>query len=670
MVLTEKIGDFMGKLLDKARETLAKSIHTWIFKCFAISLVIEIVLEILGRRSVVGGFVFIISSPFVYLYNVSIIFFTLLFALFLRKRVFGMIIISSIWLLCGIVNFVVLGFRVTPFAAIDFLMLKDTFSMIDVYFKKWQQIAILVALVSVIVGLIMLFRKTPKFKGEVHVKGTMALCIIAWGVVIGFTNFAVKHNFISDDFANLGTAYKDYGFAYCFTNSIIDNGISKPVNYSEEVMDDIADELYLVKNKGWRVKANVIMIQLESFFDPNDVAGLTLSENPIPNFTGLKEKYPSGYLTVPAVGAGTANTEFEILTGIKSSFFGAGEYPFKTTLNHVPVDSLCSKFKSAGYKTYAIHNNKASFYDRINVYDNMGFDNFISLEYMYDVNYTKTGWAKDDVLIDNIMNCIESSEGLDFVYTISVQGHGRYPVDEGMCEDHIQVTYENLEMQEPFHYYVNQIYEMDQMIGKLVNRLEESGEEYILVLYGDHLPSLEIDESQLKNNNTFQTEYIIVNNVDIDIPDEDIMAYEMSLKLLDIINIKYGYAQKALLNYSGEELDDKLRLIAYDMLFGERYLYHGKNILPSNVMKMGLKDIYITRVNEEINAEGSYIVVKGKNFNSYSVVFIDDEAYETQYIDTQTLLVNGYSPEKGQKFNVCQVDKSHNILSTSKPHIY
>ena len=53
------------------------------------------------------------------------------------------------------------------------------------------------------------------------------------------------------------------------------------------------------------------------------------SEDPIPNFRKLMEQYSSGYLWVPSVGAGTANTEFEVITGMNLDFFGPGEYPYK-----------------------------------------------------------------------------------------------------------------------------------------------------------------------------------------------------------------------------------------------------------------------------------------------------------------------------------------------------
>lgn len=650
----------------RLKKLLGASIHTWIFKCFIVALILELVLEMLGRRSIFGGFSFLISSPIVYIYNVSIIFFTLLFALFLRKRIFGMILISMVWVICGIINFIVLGFRVTPFAAIDFLMLKDTFSMINVYYSKGQQVIIVIAIIAVIALMVVLFKKTPKFEGERRVKGTMLACIIAWCVVLWFTKYSVKHNFISDDFANLGTAYKDYGFAYCFTNSIIDNGISKPDTYSEEHLKEIKAELDKDKSAGRQKKPNIIIIQLESFFDPNDVAGLTMSENPLPTFTKLKEKYPSGYFTVPALGAGTANIEFEVLTGIKSSYFGAGEYPYKTTVNEVPVEGLCSLLKKQGYGTYAIHNNKSSFYDRKNVYNMMGFDAFISLEYMYDVDYTSTGWAKDASLVEDIMKCLKDTDGQDFVYTISVQGHGRYPGGEDTCDDHIQVQYDNLEMEQPIHYYVNQIYEMDLMIENLIKELDAYGEDYVLVLYGDHLPSLELTEEQLPDSTLFQTEYVMVNNINLKLEDEDINASDISLKLLGALNLPLGYAQKAHKLYTGEELDDVLVNIAYDMLYGDNYLYENQVVVPEGDMKMGVDKIVVS----DVKNEDDHIVISGENFNQYSVVYVNGDRQDTIYIDRKTLMVEGMTLYGGDELNVRQIDKSHHELSETNLFIF
>ena len=66
-----------------------------------------------------------------------------------------------------------------------------------------------------------------------------------------------------------------------------------------------------------------------------------------------------------------------------------------------------------------------------------------------------------------IEKALDSSIGQDFIYTISVQGHGKYP---------------------SFYYYCEQIGEMDLFISQLITMLNQRKEPAVLVLYGDHLP--------------------------------------------------------------------------------------------------------------------------------------------------------------------------------------
>ena len=102
---------------------------------------------------------------------------------------------------------------------------------------------------------------------------------------------------------------------------------------------------------------NIVCVLLESFADPSDVNFLNMSEDPIPNFHNLEANYSSGYLTVPVVGAGTANTEFEVLTGMSMQYFGTGEYPYKTILKQSDCESIASALSKIGYGTHVVHNN-------------------------------------------------------------------------------------------------------------------------------------------------------------------------------------------------------------------------------------------------------------------------------------------------------------------------
>ena len=83
-------------------------------------------------------------------------------------------------------------------------------------------------------------------------------------------------------------------------------------------------------------------------------------------------EYSSGYFKVPSVGAGTANTEFEVLTGMSMRFFGPGEYPYKTYAKTRTLESAASALKGLGYGAEALHNNGGNFYSRAQVFNNMG----------------------------------------------------------------------------------------------------------------------------------------------------------------------------------------------------------------------------------------------------------------------------------------------------------
>ena len=113
------------------------------------------------------------------------------------------------------------------------------------------------------------------------------------------------------------------------------------------------------------------------------------------------KEYTSGYYKVPSVGAGTANTEFESITGMSLHYFGPGEYPYKSILKETTCESAPYVLKNLGYTTHAVHNNEANFYGRRSIFPNLGFDTFTSAEYMTEEeDKNPLGWTKDEVLTE------------------------------------------------------------------------------------------------------------------------------------------------------------------------------------------------------------------------------------------------------------------------------
>lgn len=645
-----------------------------IFKYVLLSFVINIILESMNRRSIIGSFRFLFGSPIVFFYNTIIVFLTLSLGLLMKRRIFGTTVIALLWMVVGTANFIVLGFRSTPFSAIDTLMIKNALELFNLYFTTIEIILLILGIISAIAALVFLWRKAPVRKERSHFIKYICMIVSLFVIEILFTHINIEVKLLSSNFENLSYAYKNYGFAYCFTNSIVDVGISKPSNYSKETVTEITEpmttETVTKKNnrkKKYEEKPNVIFIQLESFFDVNYVNDVTFSSNPVPYFTNLKKHYSSGFLNVPSVGAGTANTEFEVLTGMSTAFFGAGEYPFKTILTKKSCESMAYLFSNVGYSTHAIHNNDGTFYSRHKVYANLGFHSFTPMEYMYNLEKNPRGWAKDNILPEEIFKCIDSTKQNDFVFTVSVQGHGRYPSQQIDPTQTITLS-GNEQKKTEFEYYANQIHEMDQMIGNLIDQIEESEEPTVLVLYGDHLPTLGLSESRLDNANMYQTEYVIWDNIGLKKKDEDIYSYQLSTKVFQALKLPLGIMQQFHVEYSNKDRETyqkDMELLEYDLLYGNQYTYsNGLTAYEPSDMQMGIDKISLSSIKNDTKSDKTYLV-NGRNFNEYTIVYVNDKQVNTELINDHRLKITDVTLSGGDRVSCAQVGDDHIALGFS-----
>ena len=391
---------------------------------------------------------------------------------------------------------------------------------------------------------------------------------------------------------------------------------------------------------------------------------VTYDENPIPVFTSLRENYSSGFLTVPSVGAGTANTEFEVLSGMSMDFFGMGEYPYKTILREEACGTVATDLKDLGYTAHAIHNNAGTFYGRNTVFAQLGFDSFTSIEFMENVEYNPVGWAKDYVLTQEIIKALDSTQEQNFVVAITVQGHGKYPrgVNSEDTES-LNVSWEDREREsEALAYYMSQLCETDEFIGKLVAALERRAEPTVLVLYGDHLPSFHIGAEQLANGDIFETEYVIWNNLGLLAEDKDLSAYQLSAEVLRQLGVSGGILSKYHQQLSGNEsYIDELNLLEYDMLYGEFYCYGGANPYTASDLQMGVVPVTISGA----VWEDGVLTVYGEHFTRWSRVVVDGDTLDTVFVDNGTITAELKAPPEDGAVLTVRQDTSSVIPSES-----
>jgi phosphoglycerol transferase MdoB-like AlkP superfamily enzyme len=588
-----------------------------------LSVIMAFLLEILGRQTFdMSAFQFVDQRSKMFLYSVFIIFLTYSVVLITKRRLFYYIVITLLWSVIGIVNFMMLSSRNTPFTYVDVTLMKSVLPVMSNYFSP-MEIGSMGALILIgLVLLVVAFMYLPIEEDLNRKKGLVKVAVIV-AVFIGTTSYGFKSGMLTEQIHNIRIAFSDYGTPYCFSITALKNGIDKPSNYSENKMKAIkkqtddavsAQEKKEKKKKQKVKKPNIIFVQLESHFDLTKVKGIRFNKDPLTNFHKYMSKYSSGHLSMPSYGAGTANSEFELITGMNLDHFGAAEYPYKTVLQNTTTESMATVMKSYGYKAHAIHNNSAAFYDRDLVFSQLGFDTFTTKESMNIKKWTENGWAKDEILTGCITDSLNSSKGQDYIYCISVQGHGDYPKTEIIENPEITVSgIEDEGLRNKYTYYANQVYQMDQFVGRLVKTLEKRGEETILVMYGDHLPSLEIEDENLTYHNKYQTSYFIWDNIGLKKKDGVIEAYDLGAEILNRCHIHSGTMNRFHQTRKGtKDYQEDMKDLQYDMLYGKQFIWNQENPFAASDITFGIKDLEVTKAYE---TEDSIFIV-GNNFTN------------------------------------------------------
>ncbi len=733
------------------RESVRHFFMRPLVQIFLLAAVLNFIVDIFAKESLLQALIFSVTHPFIFLYNTLIITITLTPALYFRRRYFVYTLVSVLWLIIGIVDFILLQFRTTPFTFVDITMMSAAIGIWDHYLSVFHLVLIAIALVLVIIGCVILFRKCRKVEKLPFLRVTAALILMLATNIVS-TSAGVRFQLLSENFGNLADAYHSYGLPYCFMSSVINTGIPKPKHYSDEYVEQLIEALEqgnlvtsteladlrkepapspspttaptpspsiaptpsvtmtptptptpvditgLIQTP--KERPNIIFLQLESFFDPTALIGSTFTSDPLPTWHALLEHYNSGYLTVPSIGAGTANTEFEIITGMNLDFFGPGEYPYKTILQETTCESISYILKDLDYTTHAIHNNNGTFYERHKVFAQLGFDTFTSIEYMQNVERTPLNWAKDMVIVDEIQNALNSTKGRDFIYAISVQGHGSYPTEALLENPAIGLTLNGEYTEDQYYqllYYVNQIHEMDQFIAALTAYLEELDENTVLVMYGDHLPGLKFTDEQLNGHTTFQTQYIIWDNFGL-VPEEthhSLEAYQLYSYVLECLDIHDGIINR--FHQTQKESDiylEELEILEYDMLYGDRTSLQEHGSFEPTDLRMGTGDIKISTIlafedsytsdllSPETTPgltdgtpaptanpkEGEYIVfLIGFGFTPYSVAQVDGENVSTMFVSENVLSAIMPLPDVGAQITVTQQGNDEQILSSTAP---
>lgn len=231
---------------------------------------------------------------------------------------------------------------------------------------------------------------------------------------------------------------------------------------------------------------SVIIYMMEAFWDPQRL-NITFNRDPIPVFHQLQQEGMTGNLVVPVFGGGTANTEFEVLTGMSNYFQPSDLISYVDSVKS-PVPSLAWLFESKGYRAVAAHNYNPTFYQRYRAYPFLGFEHFYSLEEMGHY-HMRRGYPTDEVLVNELTEILADSQSPQFIHAVTMESHGPFSMAK---EGSIAVIKSNLPQYQKnqVETYANSISYADQSLGQLIRVLSKLKRRVVLLAFGDHLPAL------------------------------------------------------------------------------------------------------------------------------------------------------------------------------------
>ncbi|HHW62656.1 MAG TPA: LTA synthase family protein [Rhodocyclaceae bacterium] len=228
---------------------------------------------------------------------------------------------------------------------------------------------------------------------------------------------------------------------------------------------------------------NVHMIVLESFWDPVALKAAGLSTDPLdPAFRKLWKAAGNARTLSPVFGGYTANAEFEALCG----------FPVKTDAVFFEgrlrrdVPCLPRHLGEAGYRSFASHPNAAPFWNRINAYRRVGFEQYWS-DRDFVLDDMNGEFLSDASLFRQVLDRVGPELGAQpvFNYVLTYFGHLDYPLNSARPEV-IKAATDNGLVQA----YANTVYYKSRELMSFVKELRKRDPDAIIVMFGDHLPSL------------------------------------------------------------------------------------------------------------------------------------------------------------------------------------
>lgn len=419
----------------------------------------------------------------------------------LRNVFFGAALTNLI--VCGlsIANRIKIEVRDEPVFPRDLALLKEVGSAMGNYDIRYPVTAIALVILATAalaaLGVLVGHRPFPwerlrGWRGSLlGAAGSFAALALAVVTVLGSTG--LYDSIGASNPYRLSTVFNENGFPYNFCHQFTTFLVDRPQGFSRSAAAAWDEQ---ETDAGQGRKVHLIMVMNEAFSDITDDPAFTWETDPLPNLHALQKdpRALSGRIVVPGFAGGTANTEFDVLTGMQTNALSAATTSALRVVNR-NLDSVFRVFGDEGFHTSFFHPGDDWFYNRENVYRWLGAEETVFADEMEDLRY-KGRWVTDDYLADFIEEKFEEAvSGGEMLcnYTTTIQNHMSYTADKyGADYGFPPVNAPGLseEVETMLAVYAEGARDADGMLGRLVEYFSDTEEPVVLAFWGDHLPYL------------------------------------------------------------------------------------------------------------------------------------------------------------------------------------
>ncbi len=329
----------------------------------------------------------------------------------------------------------------------------------------------------------------------------------------------------SIDFTDQAYNYRTNGFILATISNLQTKTQKQPEGYSKEAVQKIVQKYQKIaeeNNKNRKKlsdeKVNVVYVMSESFIDPK--LGKHLydygNKEPIPYTQEIKKSQSSGWAASSEYGGGTANVEFEALTGLSNFFLNSIPYTSIVPANK-DTPSIVKNFNENGYKTIAMHPYNRNMYRREVVYPNLGFQEYKSADnFKNNSKIDNSKYISDESAFNEVLAELKNSQKPEFIHLVTMQNH--MPYEENAYSEHnFSVNAKNganPENAKTVQAYLEGISRSDKSMKNFLSEIKKLNEKTIVVFWGDHWPGIygEMFEKELNKNDIRRTPLFVYSN--------------------------------------------------------------------------------------------------------------------------------------------------------------